>query len=139
MMLFRPLIAGGLMLTAVFGLTAQAEQYTLMIFETPAELASRSDNAKGAAYWSAYADYSKAMQAAGVLRGGAALAVDDRARRVEIRNGKRRVTDTRAALGLGGYFIIDVATLDAALDWAAKAPTQAGVEVHPTYPAPTMQ
>ena len=39
---------------------------------------------------------------------------------------------------LGGYFVIDVADLDTALEWAARAPCAAtgGVEVRPVFVAP---
>jgi hypothetical protein len=41
---------------------------------------------------------------------------------------------------LGGYFVIDVADLDAALEWAERAPCAAsgGVEVRPVFTATAM-
>ena len=133
----RTTIASALICAAAIGASARAEQYTLMIIETPAELALREDTEKGPAYWNAYADFSRAMQTAGVLRGGAALAVDDRVRHVV--GDQRRAAAGKDSVRLGGYFVIDVANLDAAMAWAAKAPTRAGVDVHPAYPAPAMQ
>lgn len=59
---------------------------------------------------------------------------------VLLRNGERIVEDgpfdTKEQLG--GYFVIDVAELDAALDWAAKAPLArtASVEAPPMLPMP---
>jgi hypothetical protein len=35
---------------------------------------------------------------------------------------------------LGGFLIIDVPDLDAALDWAARCPVGPGVEVRPNLP-----
>ena len=58
---------------------------------------------------------------------------------MRVANGRRQVqdgpfADTREHLG--GYFVIDVPTLDAALEWAARAPcaSNGGVEVRPVLP-----
>lgn len=58
---------------------------------------------------------------------------------LRIRDGKRTVedgpfADTREQPG--GYFVIEVPDLDAALDWAAKAPSAltASVEERPVLP-----
>ena len=58
---------------------------------------------------------------------------------VRIRNGERLLTDVPAAElkeYLGGYTVIDVDDLDAAVDWAAKLPaaTDASVEIRPVAP-----
>ncbi|MGI9026741.1 MAG: hypothetical protein ACR2GP_14400 [Burkholderiaceae bacterium] len=49
--------------------------YTIMIYETPADFATRNDPDAGkrAAYWSEWPIYTKALQDAGVMRGGAGL------------------------------------------------------------------
>ncbi len=109
---------------------AHATEYTLLIYETPAELAKRTDaTAVGKAYWASWMEYSQAVKSAGVMRGGAALSVDDDANAVQ---GER----------LGGYFVIDVADREAATAWARKAPVSAGgghVEVRSAYPTPEMR
>ena len=58
---------------------------------------------------------------------------------VRIRDGKRIVQDGPFAdtkEQLGGYFVIEVPDLDAALEWAARAPSAAcaSVEVRPVLP-----
>lgn len=124
---------------------APAEEFTLMIYETPADLALRTDAvAAGPAYWQAYAQYSEALKAAGVLRGGAALAGDEGVVAVtaagEAPGAHARFGDGQQTQ-LGGYFVVDVADRDAAVAWARKAPALArggAVEVRPAYPAPAM-
>lgn len=118
-------------------------QYTILIWETPAQLALRTDASKGPAYWSAYADFGNQLQQAGVLRGGTALRTGDAVRVVTIRSGATTVTpegQRSVANELGGYFIIEVGTLDEAVRWAARAPAAptGRVEVWPAYPSPAM-
>ena len=119
------------------------QQYSIMIWETPAQLALRTDSAKGGAYWSAFAQYGAELQKAGILRGGSALRTGDAVRTVTVRKGATRVrtaSEARAGTDLGGYFIIEVASLDDAVRWAARIPSAltGAVEVRPAYPAPTM-
>ncbi|MFD9703035.1 YciI family protein [Lentzea sp. NPDC059081] len=70
--------------------------------------------------------YEKEMRDAGVLVSGHSLADLVTATTVQVgQDGKRTVTDgpfaeTREVLG--GYDVIDVPDLDAALEWAAKCP-----------------
>ncbi len=72
-----------------------------------------------------YFEFEKAVADAGVKVGGAALQPSQTATTVRVQNGERIVTDgpfaeTREVLG--GYYLLDVPDLDAALDWAAKCP-----------------
>ena len=60
---------------------------------------------------------------------------------MRIRDGKRQVQDgpfpdTREHLG--GYFVLEVASLEEALEWAARAPCAAegSIEVRPVMIAP---
>jgi Uncharacterized protein conserved in bacteria len=85
-------------------------------------------------YWA----YEKAVADAGVRLGGDALQGRETATTVQVSDsGERLVTDgpfaeTREVLG--GYYLIDVPDLDAALDWAARCPgSRSGgkVEVRP--------
>lgn len=126
-------------------LAAQAAEYQLQLFETPQELAKRSDpSPAGQAYWGAFAAYGEALKAAGILRGGAALRAGDEARSVRVRGGKVTTTQPPVAhppARPGGYFVIDVDSLDTAMAWAAKSTTaQSGgvVDVRPFYPVPGM-
>ena len=80
--------------------------------------------------------YGEALRAAGIFVAGAGLGSLQTATMVSVRNGKRQVHDGPYAETkefLGGFVIIDVPNLDAALEWAARNPAAADafVEVRP--------
>jgi hypothetical protein len=84
----------------------------------------------------AYIAYIEAMKKAGVLKGSAGLQSTSAATTVRVVNGKTQVLDGPYADSkeqLGGFHIVDVADLDAALSWAARCPTalHGVVEVRP--------
>ncbi len=115
--------------------------YAIIVYETAAELAAREDSTRAPAYWAAYTAYSQALVTAGVARGGAGLAPPAVATTVRVRGGERDVQDGPFAETkemLGGLFLIEVADLDAALEWAARCPAAAtgSVEVRPMLPPP---
>ena len=121
----------------------RAEPYTIFLYESDADFAVRTDAQRGPAYWAAFAAYGDKLKAAGVLRGGAALQPGAQARSVQVRTGQRAVTKgafAKSPISLGGYFIIDVPNLEAALSWAEQAPNAASgaFEVRPAYPVPGM-
>src|SRR5260370_42547514 len=73
----------------------------------------------------AYVAYSQALTKAGVLKGSNGLQPSATATTVRIADGKPRVLDGPYAdtkEQFGGYFILDVADLDAAVAWAARCP-----------------
>jgi hypothetical protein len=88
-------------------------------------------------YWlGAYRAYMEAMAASGVLKGSNGLHSASAATTVRIVNDKVQVLDGPYAdtkEQLGGFHIIDVPDLDAALAWAARSPTAlyGVVEVRP--------
>jgi hypothetical protein len=113
--------------------------YTLLIYEGAADFAMRKDPARAPGYWAAWPPYADALRKAGVFVGGAGLQGPETATTVRLRDGSRAVQDGPYAdtkEQLGGFFIIDVANLDAALEWAARAPIGPGgvVEVRPDLP-----
>jgi hypothetical protein len=84
----------------------------------------------------AYIAYIEAMTKAGVLSSGAGLQPTSAATTVRVANGKTQVLDGPYADSkeqLGGFHIIDVPDLDAALSWAVRCPTalHGVVEVRP--------
>ena len=114
-------------------------QYMLMLNETPAEFDKRKDPKHADTYWGGWNAFIGAMAQAGVIVKGDGLQGPDLATTVRVRQGKRSVEDGPFADSkeqLGGYFVIDVPDLDAALEWATKAPCVAdgSVEVRPVLP-----
>jgi hypothetical protein len=110
--------------------------YTLLIYEPTAKFAERKDPAKAQATWATWQAYTQALIAAGVMTGGAGLEPPEAATTVRLVHGDRQVQDGPYAdtkEQLGGYYVIDVPDLDAALAWAARCPAAAygTVEVRP--------
>lgn len=117
-------------------------KYTLLIYENSESFAQRDDPETRQAYWAAWPAYSKALRDAGVMVGGAGLELPRSATTVRLQNGKRHVQDGPYAdtkEQLGGYYVIDVPDLDAALAWAARVPAVPGsyVEVRPNLVPPS--
>src|SRR5262245_19695399 len=84
----------------------------------------------------AYKAYMEAMTKAGVLKSSKGLQPTASATTVRVANGKTQVLDGPYADSkeqLGGFHIIEVADLDAAISWAARSPTSLHgvVEVRP--------
>jgi hypothetical protein len=84
----------------------------------------------------AYVAYIEAMTNGGVLRGSTGLQPTSTATTVRVANGKTHVLDGPYADSkeqLGGFHIVEVADLDAALSWAARCPTalHGVIEVRP--------
>jgi hypothetical protein len=113
-------------------------QYMLMFYETAEQFARRGD--PGAAdYWAGWMAYVKAVADSGIKRAGAGLQPPATATSLRLRGSKRQIQDGPFADSkeqLGGFFLIEVDNLDAALEWAARAPCAAtgGVEVRPVLP-----
>jgi hypothetical protein len=92
----------------------------------------------------AYARYgalSREAEAAGVLAGGNELGSTRDATTVRVRDDELLVTDgpyAEVKEALGGFYVFDCASLDEALDWAARIPaTEYGaVEVRPVHVDP---
>jgi hypothetical protein len=107
-------------------------QYMILIYgptdgPSPEELAAEHPK------WMAY---TQALRDAGVMVGGDALQGADTATTVRVRDGETLVTDGPFAETkeiLGGFYTIDVPSLDEALKWAAQIPsvTRGSVEVRP--------
>lgn len=114
-------------------------KFMMAMIEREEEFVRREDPETAPAYWAAWQAYSKAMSDAGIVQSGAALLPPETATSVRLRDGRREVQDGPFADSkeqLGGYFLVEVASLDEALEWAAKAPCAAtgGVEIRPLLP-----
>jgi hypothetical protein len=113
--------------------------YTLMFYLSQDEFSARTDPARQAAFWGAFVPYMKALQESGIVVGGAGLQPPDTATTVRLQGGKALVQDgpyANTKEQLGGFFIIRVPDLDAALEWAKRYPAGEGglVEVRPNIP-----
>jgi len=89
---------------------------------------------------SAYSAYTEALKKAKVWVGGERLRPSTSTSTVRVVDGKTKVQDgpfAETKEQLGGYYLINVADLDAALKWAAKCPgAQHGtIEVRPVWEA----
>ena len=113
-------------------------QFALMIYHTPEEFAMRTkeynDPHRGA--WRAY---HKVLVEAGVYVGANALEVPETGTTVRLKEGKRRVQDGPYAdtkEQLAGFIILELSSVDAALEWAARCPGASigAVEVRPLAP-----
>src|SRR6266566_3641795 len=92
-------------------------QYLLMVYVNEADWPklSKAEQEQGMA---AYTAYTEALTTAGVLKGGNRLQPSSAATTVRTTNGKSQVLDgpyVDSKEQLGGYYLIDVPDLDAAL------------------------
>ena len=113
-------------------------QFALLIFETPEAFATRKAPESNP-YLGAWRAYYKTIVEAGIYVGGDPLEVPETATTVRVMEGKRRVQDGPFAdtkEQLAGFMILELPSLDAALDWAARCPAASAgaVEVRPLAP-----
>jgi hypothetical protein len=83
-----------------------------------------------------YIAYSQALGESGALVGANQLQPSDTATTVRVRSGETLVTDgpfIETKESLGGYYLVEAATLDEAIEWAAKIPSArfGHIEVRP--------
>jgi len=98
--------------------------YMLLIYGNEASYLAASKEVTAQRY-AAYGAYTEALKKAGVYVGGNRLRPTTSATSVRIANGKTNVLDgpyAETKEQLGGYYMIDVPDLDAALSWAARCP-----------------
>ena len=86
-------------------------------------------------------EYTMRTQEAGCYEAGAGLLPTATATTVRVRDGDRMVMDgpfAETKEQLGGYYILNCADLDEALDWAAQIPSvgDGSVEVRPVFEPP---
>lgn len=110
-------------------------RYICLIYSNEAEDAKMTE-AEQQADMAAYFAYSEAVNKAGIDRGGDALMPTSMATTVRVRDGKTIATDgpfAETKEQLGGFYTLECANLDEAIEWAAKIPgaTHGSVEVRP--------
>jgi len=112
-------------------------QYMLLIYSNEANM-SAAKPGEVSQVIAAYQAYNQALQDAKVWRGSERLKPTAMTTTVRMVNGKSEVLDgpyAETKEQLGGYYLIDVPDLDAALSWAARCPGAAHgqVEVRPLW------
>jgi hypothetical protein len=112
-------------------------KYVLLIYTDHAANAARSKE-ESQAILDKYMEYTNEVVKNGVARGGEELRDADTARTVRVRNGETLTTDgpyAETKEQLGGFYILDCASMEEALEYAAKIPSavHGSVEVRPVY------
>lgn len=115
--------------------------YMLMFYESADDQACQND-ARAGDYWAGWMAYIGAMQQAGIMKAGEGLQPPAMATTLRGAGSRRRVQDGPYAdtkEQLGGFVVLDLPSLDVALDWAARAPCAANgaIEVRPVLPPPS--
>jgi len=110
----------------------------LLIYESPNDFDSRTGD-RLQPYIAAWRAYHRSLVDAGAYVGGDALLPTASATTVRLKGGRRHVQDGPYAdtkEQLGGYMVLELPSLDAALECAARCPAAAtgAVEVRPIAP-----
>jgi hypothetical protein len=109
--------------------------HALLIYGDPAD-APDDASPEGQRQFQHWMSYTQELAESGALKGGEALEPTQTATTVRVRAGETLLTDGPFAETkevLGGFYLVDVPDLDAALEWAAKMPNieYGSVEVRP--------
>ena len=110
-------------------------QYVMLIYETSEGFESRTTGETDP-YLGSWRAYHAALVKAGIYVGGDPLRQPETATTVRLKDGKQHIQDgpyAETKEQLGGFIILELPTLDAALDWAARCPAASvgAVEVRP--------
>jgi len=109
-------------------------EVALLVYESPEAFSTRNTDA----YLGAWRAYYKALVEAGIYVGGNPLEVPETGTTVWLKeeSGTYRMAPTIPQEQLGGFIILELPSLDAALDWAARCPAASAgaVEVRPLDP-----
>jgi hypothetical protein len=112
-------------------------QYLLMLYSEEAGWSkmTKTQQEQGMA---AYKAYGEALTKAGVFKGSNRLQPSSSATTVRVADGKSQVLDgpfVDSKEQVGGYYLIDVPDLDAALSWASRCPgaSHGVIEVRPVW------
>ena len=113
-------------------------QFALLVYESAQAFAARNAD-ENDPYTGAWRAYHRALLDAGIYVGGNPLGAPETGTTVRLKGGKRHVQDGPIAdtkEQLGGFTILELPSLDAALDWAARCPAASAgaVEVRPLAP-----
>jgi hypothetical protein len=113
--------------------------YALLIYERPNDFDRREDDAEEVAYTGAWRAWHTALVESGAFVGGNPLDAPHTATTVRQQSSKRLIQDgpyANTKEQLGGFTLLELPSLDAALEWAARCPAASygAVEVRPVAP-----
>ena len=114
-------------------------QYLLLIHDDEQLWAAMSDDERGS-YFGEYMTFTQSLIDAGVHVGGNQLQGTDSATVVRVRDRETLTTDgpyAETKEQLAGYYLIEAASLDDALEWAERIPSSriGSIEVRPVVPS----
>jgi hypothetical protein len=117
-------------------------QYMLLIYDDERRWQSLRDEERGAVMEDYFA-YTRELQDRGAYLAGSALQPTATATTVRVSEGETMTTDgpfAETKEQLGGYYLVDVDSLDEAIEWAAKIPSATrglgSIEVRPLMEVP---
>ncbi|HYY04533.1 MAG TPA: YciI family protein [Gaiellaceae bacterium] len=116
-------------------------QYLLLIHDDESHWSTMADDDRDKLY-AEYGVFTNELRESGALVGANQLQPTSTATTVRVRDGETLTTDgpfAETKERLGGYYLIDVESLDEAIEWAAKIPTArvGTIEVRPVVPLRT--
>ena len=100
-------------------------QYALLIYDDETALSDMSQEDR-TAFVGEYGAYTEKLRAAGAHVAGEALQPTSTATAVRVRDGETLTTDgpfAETKEQLGGFYLVEAASLDEALEWAAQIPS----------------
>jgi hypothetical protein len=114
-------------------------QYALLIYESQEAFGRREHGEAEVAYLGAWRAYYKSIVDAGIYLGGNPLDLPETGTTLRIKEGKRHIQDgpyANTKEQLGGFMLLELPSLDAAMEWAARCPASSygAVEVRPLAP-----
>ena len=110
-------------------------KYMVMSFEDDSDFSARTDDAEKTQYWADWRAYFGACQQAGIMAyPGNVLGPGSTARTIKD-NAVAGGSQTNLLAHLSGYWVIDVPTMDEAVEWTGRCPAAAhgAVEIRPVF------
>ena len=110
-------------------------QYLLLIHDDEAQWAGFSEEIRDQ-YMQEYLAYTNELRESGALVTASQLQPSSTATTLQVRDGETLTTDgpfAETKEQLGGFYLIDVESLDEAIEWAAKIPSARSgkIEIRP--------
>jgi hypothetical protein len=114
-------------------------KYALLIYETPELFERRKIYRSDEPLLAAWRIYHRSLVEAGVYVGGDPLHPPQTGTTVRLKNGERDIQDgpyANTKEQLAGFIILELPSLDEAIEWAARCPAAAigAIEVRPLAP-----